>query len=169
MKRTTLHLLLLLVTCLLVTSSCSQKKSGSNLHSTDDFVGSTPCDSLIKSLLQIPSATTCDFIKWELSLQKNSPDTFQLTALYGETQNNTNGFKGGGKKIVINGKHVIGNGANANPKAKVYYLQGEKLTTSFLLIEMDGNILHFADADKNFLVGNGGWGYVLNKIQQPVQ
>ena len=169
MKRNTLHLILLLVGCLLATSSYSQKKSSSNLHAADDFVGSTPCDSLIKSLLQIPSATTCDFIKWELNLQKNSPDTFQLSALYGEAQNNTNGFKGGGKKIVINGKYVTSNDASANPKAKVYYLQGEKITSAFLLIEMDCNILHFADADKNLLVGNGGWGYVLNKIQQPVQ
>ena len=169
MKRAILHLIVLLVTSFVATSSCSQKKSSASIPAADSFVGSTPCDSLIKSILQIPSATTCDFIKWELSLQKNSPDTFQLTALYGETQNNTNGFKGGGKKIEINGKYVIGNGANANPKAKVYYLQGEKLPSSFLLIEMDGNILHFADADKNLLVGNGGWGYVLNKIQQPAQ
>ena len=165
MKRTTLHLILLLVTCSLATSSCSQKKSGSNLNATDDFVGSTPCDSLIKSILKIPSATTCDFIKWELSLQKNSPDTFQLTALYGEIQNNTNGFKGGGKKIVINGKYVISNAASANPTAKVYYLQGNQVLSPIVLIEMDGNIFHFADANKNFLVGNGGWGYVLNKIQ----
>ncbi|MGZ8557542.1 MAG: hypothetical protein ACXWWC_04395 [Chitinophagaceae bacterium] len=169
MKRTTLHLILLLTTCLLATSSCSQKKSGSNLHATDDFVGSTPCDSLIKALLQIPSNTICDFIKWELSLQKNKPDTFQLTALYGEAQNNTNGFKGGGRKIIITGKYHISNGASASPQAKVYSLQGDKLSSTFVLIEMDGNILHFADAGKNLLAGNGGWGYVLNKIQQTRQ
>ncbi len=165
MKRTTLHLIVLLVSSFVATSSCSQKKSSASIPAADSFAGSTPCDSLIKSLLQIPAATTCDFIKWELSLQKNSPDTFQLIALYGESQNNTNGFKGGGKKMMITGKYVISYDATANPQAKVYYLQGDKLTLPFLLIEMDKNILHFADANKNLLVGNGGWGYVLNKIQ----
>ncbi len=165
MKLARPHLMTLLIACFVATTSCSQENSTSNLATTDIFVGSTPCDSLIKLLLQIPPITKCDFIKWDLSFQKSIPDSFQLTALYGESQPNTNGFIGGGKKIVVNGKYAINYGSGANPNAKVYSLNGDKLQSSLLLIEMDSNILHFADANKNFIVGNGGWGYVLNRIK----
>jgi hypothetical protein len=70
-----------------------------------------------------------------------------------------------GKKILITGKYFINYGANENPNAKVFYLNGDKLPSSLILIELDSNILHFADANKNFIVGNGGWGYVLNRVQ----
>jgi len=165
MKRAMLHLMTLLITCFMVTSSCSQTNSTGNLPATDFFVGSTPCDSLIKSLLKIPADEKCDFIKWDLSLNKTSSDTFQLTALYGESQPNTNGFIGGGKKILITGKYIINYGANSNPNLKIYYLNGDKLPSSVLLIELDSNILHFADRNKKLIVGNGGWGYVLNRVQ----
>ena len=79
--------------------------------------------------------------------------------------NYTNGFIGGGKKIVVNGKYAINYGAGTNPNAKVYYLNEDKLQSPILLIEMDSNILHFADANKDFIIGNGGWGYVLNRIK----
>lgn len=165
MKQAGPYLMTLLVSCFVVTSSCSQKNSTGSLPATDIFVGSTPCDSLIKSILQIPSITKCDFIKWDLSLQKNSDASFQLTALYGESQPNTNGFIGGGKQIEVNGKYAISYGVGTNPNAKVYYLHGDKSQSSLLLIEMDTNILHFVDANKNFIVGNGGWGYVLNRLK----
>ena len=165
MKRAGLHLMNLLIACFVVTSSCSQTKSTGNFPATDSYVGSTPCDSLIKSLLQIPSITKCDFLKWDLSLQKSSPDSFHLTVFYGESQPNTNGFINGGKKIVVNGKYAINNGSGAIPHMKIYYLYGDKFMSPLLLIEMDSNILHFADANKNFIVGNGGWGYVLNRLQ----
>ena len=72
---------------------------------------------------------------------------------------------GGGKKLIINGKYTISNGTPANPHAKVYYLHGNEFKAPLLLIQMDSNIFHFADANKNFIVGNGGWGYVLNRTQ----
>jgi len=165
MKLVRLPFMTLLVTCFALTSSCSQNKSTNSLPLGDIFVGSTPCDSLIKSLLQISPETICEFIKWELHLNKSSPGVFELTALYGESQPNTNGFKGGGKKIILNGKYTTNYGAASNPASKVYYLHGDSLQSSLLLIEMDSNILHFADTDKNLIVGNGGWGYVLNRIQ----
>ena len=165
MKRAMFYLLTLLISCFVMTNSCSQINSTRSLSDTDIFVGSTPCDSLIKSLLQIPSDAKCDFIKWDVNFRKSKKDSFQLTALYGEAQPNTNGFIGGGKKIEVNGKYTVNYGVNAHPNAKVFNLNGEKLPSPFLLIELDSNILHFADSDKNFIVGNGGWGYVLNRIQ----
>jgi len=83
--------------------------------------------------------------------------------LYGESQPNTNGFKGGGKTIELSGNFTIENGMNANPKSKIYIMHYDPLRSPLVLVEMDENILHFADSDKKFLVGNGGWGYVLNR------
>lgn len=163
MKHVNPHLMTLLFTCFLITISCLQKKSTGNLTASDIFVGSTPCDSLVKSLLKIPSHTKCDFIKWDLNFRKSGSNTFNLTALYGESQPNTNGFIGGGTKIVVKG--TINHGDGANPKTKVYSLHAEEFQSSIILIEMDSNILHFANANKNFMVGNAGFGYVLNRIK----
>jgi hypothetical protein len=42
-----------------------------------------------------------------------------LSALYGESQPNTNGFKGGGKKIDISGKYTINYGTRANSNGTI--------------------------------------------------
>lgn len=156
-----------ILACCITTNSYSQINSTHNLPARDVFVGSTPCDALIKSRLKIPGDTPCDFIKWELSFSTSIHDsgTFQLTALYGESQPNTNGFKGGGKKISVTGKYTNHYGKSLIPPAKVCRLNGEQLESPVFLIQMDNNILHFADNDKKFIVGNGGWGYVLNRLQ----
>lgn len=158
-------LLTSLFTIWITTNSCSQSNSSKEL--ADLFVGSTPCDNFIYSTLKIPANDTCEFIKWELSLQKgkNNEGEFRLTALYGESKPNTNGFKGGGKTIEIAGKYSVQKGINENAHLNVYRLDGAKHPTPLFLIEMDSNILHFADNDKKLLVGNGGWGYVLNRVK----
>jgi hypothetical protein len=152
----------------MLTNSYSQRNATGNLSTHELYVGSTPCDPFIKSLLKIPGNKKCEFIKWELSLSKSitSSDTFLLTALFGESQPNTNGFMGGGDRIMVKGKYTTSYGIKNNPKAKVYYLTGDEFLSAVILIQMDNNILHFADANKNLLVGNGGWGYVLNRIKQ---
>ncbi len=128
------------------------------------FVGSTPCDSLIKSQLGISPTINCEFIKWELTLNVSS-STFRLLAIYGESKPNTNGFMGGGQKFEGQGKYIY-QLAKDNPKTKLYYLTGENFKSAIILIEMNEYILHFADTNNNFLVGNGGWGYVLNRTHQ---
>lgn len=152
----------LLILCLATTNSCSQ----SNLKpgSARSYVGSTPCDAFIKSSLQIPVHENCEFIKWEVTFI-NSDSTFHLTALHGEGQPNTNGFKGGGTSTRLTGTYSIGHGTQTNRNAKIYYLKPKELPSQLLLIEMDENVFHFLDGNKELLVGNGGWGYVLNKVQ----
>ena len=161
----------LLLVALLVggitTSSCSQVNKTGELASADTFVGSTPCDSLIRSLLQVSPIIPCEFIKWRLNLYKAKADsgTFQLDALYGISQPNTNGFIGGGTKLVINGNYTISNGTAESPRRRLYHLNGNTISSPLLLIEMDEHILHFADGDRRFLIGNGGFGYVLNRVK----
>lgn len=157
----------ILLTCCITTISCSQTNSSKNLPVADVFAGSTPCDSLIKSLLKIIPGEDCEFIKWNLRLYKGKNDSgsFQVSALYGMSQPNTNGFIGGGKKIDISGKYSVSTGTDANPAGKLFHLAAGNNYSELLLIKMDNNILHFADNNKRFIVGNAGFGYVLNRIQ----
>lgn len=145
--------------------SRSQPNVPNTKHLTNLFVGSTPCDSLIRSLLQIAESEPCDFLKWELRLpaSKSDSNNFQLTALYGKSKPNTNGFWEGGKKVEIIGNYTTNNGNKNNPRATIYHLHSNQPKVTFSLLEMDINVLHFVDVSNNLIIGNGGWGYVLNK------
>ncbi|MEP7143116.1 MAG: hypothetical protein ABI707_09615 [Ferruginibacter sp.] len=97
---------------------------------------------------------------------KNDSGSFQLAVSYGDYQPNTMNFLGGGNKIDIPGKFTAGHGTNPNPRGKVYHLTGNKLHSELLLVQMDDNILHFADGNGKFIVGNAQFGYVLNRVQK---
>lgn len=133
------------------------------LAEAQTFIGSTPCDSLIRCLLEINPSTTCEFMKWELQLQRNKPNSFELIVFYGESKPNTNWFKNDGEKLALKGNYTVLTGSATNSKAKIYRLQAENLKSPILLIEMDPHIFHFADKSKNFIVGNAGFSYVLNR------
>ena len=159
------------LTLLLISSgfsyvSCSQPANPGAVNSVG-FAGSTPCDSFIRSATGISSSSVCDFIKWQLALNPSGKNagSFELTALYGESQPNTNGFISGGSKLTFTGNYIISIGVQENPHARVYQLQDSKAAKKFILIELDENIFHFADNDKQLLVGNGGFGYVLNRLK----
>lgn len=151
----------------MVTISCSQTVTR-NLPEAAKFVGSTPCDSIIKTQLEIPMLGTCEFIKWELDLttSENDSATFSLKVLYGESQPNTNGFKGGGKMIELSGSYTTSVGIKESTSAKLYLLKPDQLESAIALVELDPNILHFVDKNKDFITGNGGYGYVLNRLIQ---
>lgn len=144
-------------------TSCSQTVIKANSPS-ELFAGSTPCDSLIRALLKIPLKKTCDFINWELRMNKVA-GTFMMTIHWGESKPNTNWFMQA-NKIEIEGEYTVSSVRN-NLSRKLYRLNSEKFQSAVILIGMDENILHFADSGQNFITGNGGWGYVLNRIQEP--
>lgn len=155
-------LVIVLLNCLFVLSSCSQSSTPSK-SSPDIFVGSTPCDSLIRTFLNIPLKDSCDFIKWELSINKDS-GIFHMKVNWGESKPNTNWFKKA-NKIEVNGTLTVSNEIKDNPNRKLYRLSADKFSTPVLLAEMNENVLHFLDNNQNLIVGNGGWGYVLNKLK----
>jgi hypothetical protein len=144
--------------------SCAQNNRTQETVSSQ-FVGSTPCDSFIRVQLGIPNETKCDFIKWELNLDPSGTNSFKITAAYGESKPNTNGFMKT-DYFLANGNYIFTKGTNEAPNYRVLHLNAPQLKSPLFLIAMDSNILHFADHDKRFLVGNGGWGYVLNKISK---
>ncbi len=92
-------------------------------------------------------------------------NTFQLFALFGISQPNTNGFVHGGQKIRITGKYLTHDKTDQNPNARIFELTSKKFQSPLLLMEMDKNILHFVALDRSFLVGNGGWSFLLNKVR----
>lgn len=130
------------------------------------YAGSTPCDSLIRKFIGIPDNAKCDFIKWQLTIDASGSDSFQIKATYGESKPNTLGFITA-TEFQAKGKCLITTGTKDNPKAYILQLIAPEFKSPVMLIVMDPYVLHFADQHKRFLLGNGGWGYVLNGIKNP--
>ena len=158
---------LVLGTVLLVgiaVTSFSQQNPNPAANNT--FVGSTPCGKFILSTLRIPSSAVCAYMKWELTLLgTESLGEFKLAVSYGDWQPNTMYFKDGGSQLEITGRYTSSQGTPFSARRKVYHLTSDKIQGAIELIEMDGNILHFADTEKNLLVGDASFGRVLNRIK----
>lgn len=131
---------------LLLSSCVSGKELG--------YVGSTPAGSVVRSFLDIPLTDSIDFIKWKVVVKD---DTYHLNCQYGIGKPNTNGFINGGKGITLTG---------ALKKQGNYYqlYTGNK---SLRIVELNANLIHFVDGNKNPLVGTGGFAYTLSR-EQPV-
>jgi hypothetical protein len=153
------NMLCILLWCMLIVSSCSASEK--YLEST--WVGSTPGDDFVKSVLAIPAGTKVDFIRWNLILENSS--SFRLDIIYGESKPNTLGFIGGGKKRSINGTVTISERGNFKI---VYHLKSSELSDDILLAKFNENLIHFLSPQNQLLVGNGGWSYALNNLN-PVQ
>jgi hypothetical protein len=164
MQQLNISFRLLLICCLASLGSCAQNPAKEVSLQPEIFVGSTPCDSLIRSQLGIKANITCEFIKWELTMYSPKEGSFELLVTYGQSKPNTNGFINGGFRIETKGKYSIAPGLNENPKTAFLTLQAERLYSPLFLIIMDQNILHFTDSNHHYLTGNGGWGYVLNRM-----
>ena len=158
------YLFTVLLTCCTVTNTCSQINTG-NLPTTHIFVGSTPCDSFLKTLLQIPAGTICDFIRWDLTMSKGGNDaySFALNIVYGEAQPNTLGFKGGGEKRSFQGTYTVFNSKNGTPNGEVYRLKTENSFTAISFIKLNDNLFHLLTPAGKLMVSNGGWNYTLSR------
>lgn len=129
------------------------------------YTGSTPAGILIRSTLTIPAGAKVDFIKWDLHLaeDKAGSGTFRLMASYGESQPNTNGFWNGGTPLEISGKYNIQNRSLKHNKP-IITLEADALQSPVRLLRLDENLLYFLDQSNDLLVGNGGFSYLLNKV-----
>jgi hypothetical protein len=129
---------------LIAFSSCVHGKENS-------FTGSTPAGPVVRNFLGISLTDSIDFIRWNFIFEDNK---YSLTCNYGIGKPSTNGFINGGKIVKLKGEFT----RNKN------YLQlvneGKKLN----LAELNQNLLHIADNNKNLLIGTGGWSYTLNNL-----
>ena len=117
------------------------------------YIGSTPAAPIIRTFLGIPSADSVDFIKWKLVFEK---DHYHLNCQYGIGKPNTNGFINGGNRIEFSGA--------LKQDGNYYYLQaGNK---KLVILELNMNLIHLLDENKNSLIGTGGFAYTLN-IEKP--
>jgi hypothetical protein len=151
---------------------CMGTNTGAQINpATHVFVGSTPGDSLIKTLLQIPAATVCDFIRWKLVLTDggNDANTFTLDISYGESQPNTLGFKGGGQEHALAGTYTVTKHKAGSPQREIYRLKLEKQAAAISFLKVNDNLLHVLTPDGKLLVGNGGWSYTLNRNEPLMQ
>ena len=164
------YLLFLLCSVLLSIHACSQSAAGRPASAPVEelFAGSTPCDSAMQACLPIPAAAVCDFIRWEVHLQEKdtAAGQFRFSARYGESQPNTNGFYGGGTVIAVSGTYSVEFGFGPDPYTKYYRLKGDGLNAPILLRQLDPNILYFTDNNRQLLVGNGGYSFVLNRLAE---
>jgi hypothetical protein len=97
------------------------------------FVGSTPCDSLIKSLLTIHPDTKADFMRWDVTFDNSGHKTatFVLNVAFGESLPNTPGFKENGEKLSFTGECTVANNTNQNITAEIYQLKSESCQPLF--------------------------------------
>lgn len=144
-----------LAACLLFTSTCSGANTAA-LSPKIVLVGSTPGDSIIKSMLSISPDKQVDFIRWDLTLDQTA---YVLNIVFGEGQPNTRGFKGGGETISIRGKYTV----SKKPRGEIYELRIEKTPTPISLVRLNENLFHLLTPDNKPMVGNGGWSYTLNR------
>lgn len=148
-----------LMTFILFMSSCFAQSTANKLSAGSVFVGSTPGDSEIKSLLTINPEKTVDFVRWELTLNqsKNGSKSYVLNISFGEAQPNTLGFKDGGEKLSLEGVYTV----SKDSRGDIYDLKNK--TTTISLIKLNENLFQLLTRDKKLMVGNGGWDYTLNR------
>jgi hypothetical protein len=154
-----------LLACSVVTDACSQTEVLEPLTAAGIFVGSTPGDSLIKSLLAIHPETKVDFIRWDLALNhnENRSNVFVLNVTFGEAQPNTPGFKEGGKKLSFEGMYTVSRPSNRNVNGEIWRLKSEKLPSTISLVKVNDNLFHLLTPQGHLMVGNDGWSYTLNR------
>jgi hypothetical protein len=161
---------LLILSGLILNSSCLLAPKTINSNSDLVFVGCTPGDELIKSMLSIPSGTKVDFIRWELNLKITSENqqTFVLNIEFGESQPNTLGFIQGGHKKTLEGQFFISKYKHGNNSEEIYRLKSNLNSQEILMVKLNNNLFHLLTPQNQLIVGNGGWSYTLNN-KEPVK
>lgn len=107
--------------------SCSDESDiPDNAFESFQYTGSTPCDSMMKSIFSFPQTEIIDFMKWGLSLagSDTGKNSFTLKIIYGEAEQGTQGFKHGGKTMTISGDYSISESNDKNlfcPRWQIHY------------------------------------------------
>jgi hypothetical protein len=139
-------------------------KSNSNSSVLGVFVGSSPFDETIKSLLRIPPAASADLMQWILTFYQDArtlaPTSYKLHCEYGPAVPGLPGL--GTKRTAIDreGSWTKGKGIKSNPEAVVYDLDG---TVS--LFKLTPDILHVLGRDRSLMIGTSGWSYTLQRTE----
>lgn len=158
-KKSLSYSLLILCTLIISFSSGSSRTTSPIL-----FVGSTPGDELIKSLLTIPTDKEVDFIRWNLILNETNSNekTFSLKIAFGVSQPNTLGFKVE-ERLAFDGTYMIAPSKNKILHGVIYHLKSSSLASDIMMVRLNENIFHLLTPQHRLMIGNGGWSYTLNR------
>lgn len=109
----------------------------------------------------------CDFTRWQVTFyfgNKKDSGTFKMYCNYGLSQPNTAGFINGGSKKTITGTWKIA-GTTTNVQGVIYRLSWNGSPVRLSFVNMENKLLHLLDEKDRMMIGNGGWGFTLNKTK----
>jgi hypothetical protein len=117
-------------------------------------------------MLAISADTKVDFIRWNLVINPTSTGQhlFTLDIVFGEAQQNTLNFEGGGEKISFSGKYLVKVNTASNLKGEIYHLQSSRLPRGLLLLKVNDNLFHLLTAQYAPMVGDATYSYTLNRL-----
>jgi hypothetical protein len=134
------------------------------------FVGSTPCDESIRTILGIPREANAELIEWELTLEEaadaRAGATYHLRYKFGPTRANQPGLDSTAPTLERSGSWRIETPAEGQRAAAVVTLE-----KGLSLLKVSDTILHVLAPDRTLMVGNGGWSYTLSRrdaVERPV-
>lgn len=139
---------------------------GANGHSPETlvFIASTPCDGMPRTMLSIPAQAECEFIRWNLTLERDprnqTPTSYRLTYTYGMTKPSTKDFLDGGTTAVKEGKWSILKGPG---NREMYRLNPDTPEKAISFTKLNDSLLHLLDPQEKLMIGNAGWSYTLNR------
>lgn len=125
------------------------------------YAGCTPGDGEIRQMLNIPANAVVDFIRWNLVLQKDQ--RFALNISYGESRPNTLALKPDSIRKTIIGTYTIDLKPEKAAFREVLGFKAKEGDVQFQLVRVTANLFHFLTGDDQWMVGNGGWSFQLNR------
>jgi hypothetical protein len=120
------------------------------------FVGSTPADVQVRTILNVPADPPVDFIRWQLVLANNK--TFSLGIIYGESKPNTLGFKED-HELSFEGSYIVSGWTGS---AMIYEFSSKSFRSPLKMVGLNANLLHILNGKGNLMIGDGGWSYTLS-------
>src|SRR5580765_1926979 len=97
----------ILFACLGICIFCT-RKTGVDNKIAAAYIASSPCDSILKTMLGIPAGTKCDQVTWNLKLFRDSqtldPTSYTLRCVYGLSKQGSRELMPGAVTIDANGK-----------------------------------------------------------------
>jgi hypothetical protein len=122
------------------------------------FVGSTPCNEVLRTILALPTGADVGLIEWELTLtaaaDATEAGTYHLRFRFGQTRPNQPGLDAPAASLERRGAWRLI--ARGQPARRVVALDNQ-----LSLLKVSDAILHALTPDGGLMVGNGGWSYSL--------
>jgi hypothetical protein len=125
------------------------------------YAGCTPGDGEIRQMLRIPSNTVVDFIRWNLLLRGDQQ--FVLDISYGQSKPNTLALKPDSIHRTIIGTYTTDLKPKTAALKETLHFSAKEGDVQFKMARVTANLFHFLTADGQWMVGNGGWSFQLNR------